>query len=75
MLQFSISLNLFSMSIGVFQQIDDALSGLAGKKAKEIAYQFPNLMKVDVSSLPEGVYLARLQWQDDHLTARIVVRR
>jgi len=48
---------------------------LAGKKAQEIAWQFPNLMKVDVSSLPEGVYLARLQWQDDHATARIVVRR
>lgn len=48
---------------------------LTGKKAHEIEWQFPNLMKVDVSSLPEGVYLARLQWQDDHATTRIVVRR
>jgi hypothetical protein len=48
---------------------------LTGRKMKEILWEQPNLMKVDVSSLPEGVYLLHLQWKEDHATAKVVVRR
>jgi hypothetical protein len=67
-----------TLSVRLENRVESAvltLYDLTGKKAQEIAWQSPILMKVDVSSLPEGVYLARLQWHDDQVTARVIVRR
>jgi len=48
---------------------------LTGRKVREISWDHPNLMMVDVSSLPEGVYLMHLLWEGDQATAKVVVRR
>ncbi len=48
---------------------------ISGRKVKEISWVMPKQMKVDVSSLPEGVYLLHLSWKDDYAVAKVVIRR
>lgn len=48
---------------------------ISGRQMNEISWNMPKQMKVDVSSLPEGVYLLHLSWKDDYAVAKVVVRR
>jgi hypothetical protein len=65
-----VSLNLETPVTDARMQIYDA----TGKIIREIEWKDANTMMVDVSSLPDGLYLLQLAWGNDAVTKKLLIR-